>query len=135
MTAPGGGEFRRLSALIARQRHDLDRMRAEAASRSVIDLARGILMAQLGCSPAQAQEQLMRLSRDSNTSVADLAAQIAGQPQPGQAAPARALPDQSLPGQALTGQGLAGRAAPGPGLAAPVPSGEPGEDAGDAPPA
>ena len=84
MTAPGGGEFRRLSALIARQRRDLDRMQAEAASRSVIDLARGMLMAQLGCSPAQAQEQLLRLSEDSNTSVADLAAQIAGQAPSGQ---------------------------------------------------
>jgi serine phosphatase RsbU (regulator of sigma subunit) len=79
VTAPGGGEFRRLSALIARQRHNLDRMQAEAASRSVVDLARGVLMAQLGCSPAQAQEQLIRLSRDSNTSMADLAAQITGQ--------------------------------------------------------
>jgi serine phosphatase RsbU (regulator of sigma subunit) len=80
VTAPGGGEFRRLSALIARQRHDLDRMQAQAASRSVVDLARGVLMAQLGCSPAQAQEQLIRLSEDSNTSVADLAAQITGRP-------------------------------------------------------
>jgi serine phosphatase RsbU (regulator of sigma subunit)/PAS domain-containing protein len=79
VTAPGGGEFRRLSALIARQRRDLDRMQAQAASRSMVDLARGVLMAQLGCSPAQAQEQLVRLSADSNTSIADLAAQITGQ--------------------------------------------------------
>jgi serine phosphatase RsbU (regulator of sigma subunit) len=84
-TAPAGGEFRRLSALIARQRRELDAMRAQAASRSVIDLARGMLMAQLGCSPAQAREQLARLSADSNTSVADLAAQIAGQPPAGPA--------------------------------------------------
>ena len=83
VTAPAGGEFRRLSALIARQRRDLDGMQAQAASRAVTDLARGMLMAQLSCSPAEAAEQLARLSADSNTPVADLAAQITGQPPPG----------------------------------------------------
>ncbi len=78
-TPADDGEFRRLSALIARQRRDLDALAARAASRSVVDLARGMLMAQLGCSPAQAQEQLARLSRESNTSMTDLAAQITGQ--------------------------------------------------------
>ena len=90
MTAPGGGEFRRLTALIARQRRDLDRMQAQAASRSVVDLARGVLMAQLGCSPAEAQDQLIRLSADSNTSVAELAAQITGRLPSGQAPSAAA---------------------------------------------
>ncbi|MGH3275806.1 MAG: SpoIIE family protein phosphatase [Streptosporangiaceae bacterium] len=79
VTAASNGDFHRLSALIARQRQDLDRMQAEAASRSVVDLARGMLMARLGHSPAQAQEQLVRLSRDARTTVADLAAQITGQ--------------------------------------------------------
>ena len=104
MTAPGGGEFRRLSALIARQRHDLDRMQAEAASRSVVDLARGMLMAQLGCSSAQAQEQLLRLSEDSNTSVADLAAQIAGQAPSGRER-AGPLPSAAADGDAAAGTG------------------------------
>jgi hypothetical protein len=104
VTAPAGGEFRRLSALIARQRHDLDRMRAEAASRSVVDLARGMLMAQLGCSSAQAQEQLIRLSRDSNTSVPDLAAQIAGQAPSGQER-AGPLPPAAAGGDAAAGAG------------------------------
>jgi serine phosphatase RsbU (regulator of sigma subunit) len=103
VTAPGGGEFRRLSALIARQRHDLDRMQAEAASRSVFDLARGVLMAQLGCSAAEAQQQLVRLSRDSNTSVPDLAAQIAGQPRPGQSPPAAAEGDAAGAGDETAG--------------------------------
>jgi serine phosphatase RsbU (regulator of sigma subunit) len=137
VTAPGGGEFRRLSELIARQRHDLDRMQAEAASRSVIDLARGILMAQLGCSAAQAQEQLMRLSRDSNTSVPDLAAQIAGQPQPGrpapgQGSPGQGSPGQGPPGQGSPGQGPPGRAGPGLSLSGPAASGGLDEDTGDA---
>ena len=55
-------------------------MRSEAAARSVVDLARGMLMEQLGCSPAEAQAQLTHLSAESGSSVAELAAQITGQP-------------------------------------------------------
>jgi serine phosphatase RsbU (regulator of sigma subunit) len=113
VTAPSGGEFRRLSALIARQRRDLDRMQAQAASRSVIDLARGMLMAQLGCSPAEAAEQLACLSRDSNTLVADLAAQITGQP-PSGAGPgpdAGDAADDPGDGRAAAGLARAGAAA------------------------
>ena len=79
MTAASGGEFTRLTALIARQRRELDRIAADAAARSLVDLARGMLMERLGCSPAQAQVQLGHLSAESNTSVAELAAQITGQ--------------------------------------------------------
>jgi PAS domain-containing protein len=101
VTAANSGDFARLSGLIARQRRELDRMQAEAATRSVTDLARGMLMERLGCSAAQAQDQLTRLSAQSGTSAADLAAQIAGQahvsapadgrpPAEGEAAPPRA---------------------------------------------
>jgi serine phosphatase RsbU (regulator of sigma subunit)/PAS domain-containing protein len=69
----------RLSALIARQRRELDRLQADAAVRSVVDLARGMLMERLGCSPAEAQAQLEHLSAESGTSLAELAAQITGQ--------------------------------------------------------
>ena len=79
VTAAGNGEFARLSELIARQRRELDRMQSEAAARSVADLARGILMERLGCSAAEAQEQLAHLSAESGTSVPELAAQIASQ--------------------------------------------------------
>jgi serine phosphatase RsbU (regulator of sigma subunit) len=68
-----------LSALIARQRRELDRLQADAAARSVVDLARGMLMERLGCSPAEAQAQLEHLSAESGTSLAELAAQITGQ--------------------------------------------------------
>jgi serine phosphatase RsbU (regulator of sigma subunit) len=97
VTAASGGEFLRLSALIARQRRELDQLKSEAAARSVVDLARGALMERLGCSAAQAQEQLARLAHESSTSVTELAAQIAGQltadaaaefPPPGAAVPA-----------------------------------------------
>jgi serine phosphatase RsbU (regulator of sigma subunit) len=82
VTAPGGGEFLRLSALIARQRAELDELQSRAAARSVVDLARGVLMERLNCSPARAQAQLARLSEDSGVSVTELAAQITGQLMP-----------------------------------------------------
>lgn len=69
----------RLSALIARQRRELDRLQADAAARSVVDLARGMLMERLGCSPAEAQAQLEHLSAESGTSLTELAAQVTGQ--------------------------------------------------------
>ena len=79
MTTANGGDFARLSDLIARQRRELDRMQSAAAARSVADLARGRLMERLGCSAAEAQAQLAHLSAESGTSVLELAAQITGQ--------------------------------------------------------
>jgi hypothetical protein len=104
VTAVGGGEFARLSDLIVRQRRELDRMRAEAAERSVVDLARGMLMERLGCSAAEAQAQITHLAAESDTSAPELAAQIAGQVPltsqvPREAAPAR----PGLRGVALAG--------------------------------
>ena len=83
MTAAAGGELQRLSALIVQQREELDRLTDEAPARSVVDLARGVLMERLGCSAAEARAQLERVSRESSTSVTELAAQIAGQLMPG----------------------------------------------------
>jgi len=80
---PNGTDVTRMQALIARQRRELDQMRSLAATRSVIDLATGVLMEQLHCSPADARRQLARLARDSGDSVAELAAQITGQLPPG----------------------------------------------------
>ncbi|HEY9244204.1 MAG TPA: ANTAR domain-containing protein, partial [Streptosporangiaceae bacterium] len=85
MTAPSGADFTRLSALIARQRQELDGLQSAAVARSVVDLARGVLMERLRCSPAEAREQLEHLAAGSGTSVAELAAQITGQPSPAQA--------------------------------------------------
>ena len=83
MAEPNGTDVTRMQALIARQRRELDQMRSLAATRSVIDLATGVLMEQLHCSPADARRQLARLARDSGDSVAELAAQITGQLPPG----------------------------------------------------
>jgi len=87
VTEPGGAEVTRRNGLLTLQRQELDRMRSEAATRSLVDLARGMLMEQLGCSPAEAGRQLARLASESGDSVAELAAQITHQP-PGVARPA-----------------------------------------------
>jgi serine phosphatase RsbU (regulator of sigma subunit) len=85
---PSGPEIARLQALIARQRRELDAVRAQAAARSVIDVATGMLMEQLHCSPAQARRQLDSLAAESGETVAGLAAQVAGQRAPKGAAEA-----------------------------------------------
>jgi hypothetical protein len=82
---PTGTDLTRLKALVARQRRELDAMRSQAAARSVVDLATGMLMEQLHCSPAQARRQLGRLARESDGSVAGLAAQLTGQLPPDEA--------------------------------------------------
>jgi serine phosphatase RsbU (regulator of sigma subunit)/PAS domain-containing protein len=82
---PSGTDLTRLKALIARQRRELDAMRSQAATRSVVDLATGMLMEQLRCSPVQARQQLGRLARESDGSVAELAAQLTGQLPPNEA--------------------------------------------------
>jgi PAS domain-containing protein len=79
LTSSGAADVVRLTALIARQRRELDRMRAQAAARSVVDMAQGILMERLGCSAAEASEQLARLASDSGTPLVDLAAEVTGQ--------------------------------------------------------
>src|SRR5215470_17392440 len=85
VTEPSGADVVRLNALVARQRRELDRLRSQAAGRSIVDLARGMLMEQLGCTPAEAQRQLVRLARESGISATELAAQITRQKPPGQA--------------------------------------------------
>src|ERR1022692_2141827 len=94
VTAASSSDFATLSGLIARQRRELDRMQSEAASRSVVDLARGMLMERLFCSAAEAQAPLAHLSAESGTSVPELATQITSAaqitgplPQPGTAEP------------------------------------------------
>jgi Stage II sporulation protein E (SpoIIE)/ANTAR domain/GAF domain len=83
---PGAGEdVTRLTALVTRQRHELDRMSSLAAGRRVVDLARGMLMERLGCSAAQAARQLASLSAESGVSLTELAAQITAEADCGKA--------------------------------------------------
>jgi serine phosphatase RsbU (regulator of sigma subunit)/PAS domain-containing protein len=95
---PGGTDVARLEALVARQRRELDRMRSQAATRSVVDLATGVLMEQLHCSPAQARRQLARLARESDDTVAELAAQITGKLPPDEADEPADAADPADPG-------------------------------------
>jgi hypothetical protein len=83
VTERGGADVARLTDLVIRQRRELESLRAEAAARSIMDLARGMLMEQLGCTPAEAERQLARLATESGTGVIELAAQITRQEPPG----------------------------------------------------
>ena len=49
-----------------------------------MDLARGMLMEQLGCTPAEAQRQLVRLAAESGVTPTEFAAQITHQDPPGE---------------------------------------------------
>ena len=85
----------RLNALVERQRGELDKLRSTAAARSVVDLARGILMEQLGCTPAEAQRQLVHLAAESGATPTEFAAQITHQDPPGEP-PDPVMPQVSL---------------------------------------
>jgi len=95
VTEPSEADLVRLNALVTRQRRELDAMRSQAAARSVVDLARGMLMEQLGCTPAEAQRQLTRLAAESGISATELAAQITRAEPPGQP-PDPGMPQVSL---------------------------------------
>src|SRR5690242_10204220 len=84
VTEPSGADLVRLNALVERQRRDLDELRSATAARSVVDLARGMLMEQLGCTSAEAQRQLVRLAAESGITATELAAQITHTEPPGE---------------------------------------------------
>jgi len=73
------GERAKLTDLVGWQRRELDRAHSDAAARSVIDVATGMLMERLSCSAAEARQQLDRLSSASGITPTDLAAEITGQ--------------------------------------------------------
>jgi serine phosphatase RsbU (regulator of sigma subunit) len=114
-----GADVARLNDLIVRQRRELDEVRSQTVVRSIVDLATGVLMEQLGCSPAEAREQLTHLAEKAGSSVAELAAQITRQPPPGEApdpglrrfslawAAIEAAPDGSAVASALLEEALA----------------------------
>jgi PAS domain-containing protein len=95
VTDPSGADMVRLNALVERQRRELDKLRSAAAARSVVDLARGMLMEQLGCTPAEAERQLVRLAAESGIAATELAAQITHQDPPGEP-PEAGMPQVSL---------------------------------------
>ncbi len=66
----------RLSAVIDRQRRELDRIRAAAADQSVVAMAKGALMERLGLSSAEAASQLAELSAATGIPLAEMAAAV-----------------------------------------------------------
>src|SRR5579875_668701 len=72
----------RLGAVVERQRRELHAIRARAAEQSVVDLAAGMLMERIGCTADEARSQLAGLAEQEGTTLADLAAQVVGQPVP-----------------------------------------------------
>jgi Stage II sporulation protein E (SpoIIE)/ANTAR domain len=106
--ASDSGERAKLTGLVGWQRGELDRLRSEGAARSVTDVATGMLMERLGCSAAEARQQLDRLSSESGINTADLAAEITGQhlltafePAPRRTNPARATAEAAPDGARL----------------------------------
>jgi hypothetical protein len=79
VTVKDDAHVARLTAVIARQRRELDDLRADAAARVVVDLARGVLIERLGCTAAQASGQLAKIAEESGTSLVQLASEITGQ--------------------------------------------------------
>jgi serine phosphatase RsbU (regulator of sigma subunit)/PAS domain-containing protein len=80
VTVNGDAYVARLTELVARQRAELDELRAEAAQRAVIDLARGVLMERLGCAAGDAARQLSKIAEDSGIPLIQLASDIVGEP-------------------------------------------------------
>lgn len=60
--------------------HLADQLDTAIKTRAVIEQAKGILMAQHGCSPDEAFDMLSRTSQHTNTKLRDVAAQIVAEP-------------------------------------------------------
>ncbi|MEV5703515.1 SpoIIE family protein phosphatase [Actinoallomurus sp. NPDC052274] len=75
MTVPPD-DVMRLTALLAEQRRLLEETRDRAAARALTDVATGILVDRLGCSPTEALGHLARLAAGTGTSLVDLAADL-----------------------------------------------------------
>jgi serine phosphatase RsbU (regulator of sigma subunit)/PAS domain-containing protein len=73
----------RLITVIDRQRRELDRIRAAAADRSVVAMAKGALMERLGLSPAEAASQLAELSAATGMTLPEMAAAVLAPGSPG----------------------------------------------------
>ncbi|MFE2875294.1 SpoIIE family protein phosphatase [Streptomyces roseus] len=69
----------RLVATVERLRGEVLAAHAAADGRALVELAKGILIGQLSCTPAAAARQLDRLSRETGLSPLDLAADIVNQ--------------------------------------------------------
>ncbi|MEU3370509.1 SpoIIE family protein phosphatase [Streptomyces sp. NPDC006660] len=74
-----GSAVGRLADTVQRLRHQLRRAQAEAEGRALVDLASGILVERLTCSPVEAAAQLDSLAAQAGVSTLELAADLVNQ--------------------------------------------------------
>src|SRR5215467_6467756 len=72
---PGAGTLD-WAARVQRLEAEVAGLRRAMATRGVIEQAKGLLAARLGCDPEEAFEHLSRMSQTSNVRLAELAAQL-----------------------------------------------------------
>ncbi|MFE9401679.1 SpoIIE family protein phosphatase [Streptomyces sp. NPDC006530] len=77
--AEGAGAVGRLADSVRRLQEQLQRAQAEADGRALVDLACGILVERLSCSPVEAAAQLESLAEQSGMSTLELAADLVNQ--------------------------------------------------------
>ncbi|NDZ70268.1 ANTAR domain-containing protein, partial [Streptomyces sp. SID10362] len=92
---PGGGDVRReesdpvgmtplspvgrLAATVDRLSREVRAAQAEAEGRALVELAKGILVARLGCGPAEAARQLAELAEQSRATPLEFAVDVINQ--------------------------------------------------------
>ncbi|MFJ8043931.1 SpoIIE family protein phosphatase [Kitasatospora sp. NPDC096147] len=69
----------RLAATVEYLRSELDQVHADAAARSLVEMASGVLIERLRCSPAEAAGQLTALADQAGVPVLELAADLVNQ--------------------------------------------------------
>ncbi|MFD3455075.1 SpoIIE family protein phosphatase [Streptomyces sp. NPDC058691] len=74
--APSAAVVERLAATVERLRRELQEAQAVADGRALVELAKGVLVARLGCGPAEAARQLTRLADAAGVSRLELAADV-----------------------------------------------------------
>lgn len=82
-----------LADLVARQRDEIDRLRAAARRQAVVEQAKGVLAERLSCRPDEAFEDMVRLAQATGSDVAVIAAGVLDVPPPQRDAPAGNLFD------------------------------------------
>ncbi|WP_179118418.1 SpoIIE family protein phosphatase [Saccharothrix sp. ALI-22-I] len=71
-----------LADLVARQRDEIDRLRAAARRQAVVEQAKGMLAERLSCRPDEAFEDMVRLAQATGSDLAAIAAAVLGVPAP-----------------------------------------------------
>ncbi|MCX4683023.1 SpoIIE family protein phosphatase [Kitasatospora purpeofusca] len=78
-TRPAPTAVTRLAATVENLRTELARARADAAGRSLVEMAAGVLVERLRCGPAEAAGQLTALAEQADVPVLEFAAELVNQ--------------------------------------------------------